>query len=80
LISLSSRISINLSYEIDNEDLEEIFSEIGVVEQAVVMKDATGKSRGFGIVVMARDHDVSNSVSNLNGSIQKGIAIEVSED
>ena len=45
----------NLSFQVDGSDLEQLFSEYGAVQSAVVVEDReTGRSRGFGFVEMAR--------------------------
>jgi len=68
----------NLSPEIDNDDLEDIFSEIGEVESARVILDGnTGKSRGYGLVIMA---NLTDSIEQLNGTVHKGMAIKITED
>ena len=46
----------NLSFNVQDEDLKEFFTEYGEVSSAKVITDKfTGKSRGFGFVEMADD-------------------------
>ena len=68
----------NLSPEINNDDLEDIFTEIGDVDSArVIMDSTTGISRGYGIVVM---ETVTGAVESLDGTVHKGMAITVSKE
>jgi len=68
----------NLSPDIGNDDLEDIFSAIGEVESArVIMDSKTGKSRGYGLVVMV---SLSDSIDRLDGTVHKGMEIKVTED
>ena len=44
----------NLSYEVSDSDLKELFEEYGEVSSAkVIMDRETGRSRGFGFVEMS---------------------------
>ena len=46
----------NLSYEINNATLEELFTPFGAVRSAQVIQDRdTGRSKGFGFVEMSDD-------------------------
>ena len=46
----------NLSYEVSDSDLKELFEEYGEVSSAkVIMDRETGRSRGFGFVEMSDD-------------------------
>lgn len=57
----------NLSETTTDEDLERVFSSYGPVTSAVVMRDADGKSKGFGFVNFENADDAANAVENLNG-------------
>ena len=47
----------NLSYEITNGSLEDLFSPFGSVQSAQVIQDRdTGRSKGFGFVEMSDDN------------------------
>lgn len=76
---MSSNIYVgNLSYEINNESLQELFEEFGEVVSAKVINDReTGKSRGFGFVEMTNDSDADTAIQNLNGKEVKGRSIKV---
>ena len=44
----------NISWGLEDQDLEEVFAEHGTVTSAKIIKDrATGRSRGFGFVEMS---------------------------
>ena len=48
----------NLSYDVNDSDLRELFEEYGEVSSAkVIMDRETGRSRGFGFVEMVNDGD-----------------------
>ncbi|KAL2929615.1 Polyadenylate-binding protein 2 [Bienertia sinuspersici] len=57
----------NLSESITDEDLKKVFGEFGPITSAVVMRDADGKSRCFGLVNFDNADDAANVVEALNG-------------
>jgi cold-inducible RNA-binding protein len=70
----------SLSYDINNNDLEQIFAAVGQVESAKVISDSyTGRSKGFGFVEMSTEDEAKKAISELNGTVQQGRAIVVSE-
>ena len=59
----------NLSFNTSNQDLSDIFAEVGTVTSANVIEDReTGRSRGFGFVEMALEHEAVVAIKELNGS------------
>lgn len=58
----------NLSEAISDEDLNQIFGKYGSITSAIVMKDAEGKSRGFGFVNFQNPDDAAVAVDKLNGT------------
>ncbi len=59
----------NLSPNVGNEDLKEIFAEYGAVTSANVILDRyTGKSRGFAFVEMTNDDEADKAINELNGA------------
>jgi RNA recognition motif-containing protein len=62
------------------QDLKDLFKEAGEVVRAEVAFDETGKSKGFGQVIMASKNDAENAIRLLNGREVEGRAIEVRED
>lgn len=70
----------NLSYDVQNSDLEEMFASHGSVRSAQVIMDRdTGRSKGFGFVEMSADAEATTAISALNGRDFKGRALTVSE-
>ena len=69
----------NLSWSINDAQLEELFSEFGEVAAARVITDRdTGRSRGFGFVEIETEN-VADIISALNGREIDGRPIRVSE-
>lgn len=59
----------NLSYQMTEQELRDIFSPIGEVVSAKIITDAaTGRSKGFGFVEMASDEEADKAIAELNGS------------
>jgi RNA recognition motif-containing protein len=70
----------NLSYSVDNTQLEEMFSKYGSVRSAEVIQDRdTGRSKGFGFVEMADDNAAREATEGLNGREQDGRSLTVNE-
>lgn len=69
----------SLPWVIDDQKLNEMFSQYGQVVSAIVLKDrATGRSRGFGFVEM-EDAAADAAMAALNGSDIDGRKIVVNE-
>ncbi len=70
----------NLPYSITDEDLHQMFSEVGAVESAKVIRNRdTGRSKGFGFVEMANDKEASDAIEKFNGVDYSGRALTVNE-
>ncbi|HPQ79055.1 MAG TPA: RNA-binding protein [Candidatus Dojkabacteria bacterium] len=70
----------NLSWNVRDEDLKSAFSEVGTVEEAVVIVDRMkNRSKGFGFVTMSSEEEAQKAVAELNGKEVDGRAINVSE-
>ena len=70
----------NLAYSVSNDDLHELFSQIGQVQSATVITDKfSGQSKGFGFVEMTTAEEVANAIRQLNDSELKGRNIKVNE-
>jgi RNA recognition motif-containing protein len=70
----------NLSFEVTDDDLRQLFSSYGEVESANVIKDRfSGESRGFGFVEMPAKKDADAAIAALNGTDVKGRTITVNE-
>jgi RNA recognition motif-containing protein len=70
----------NISFQTTDDDLNKIFSEIGKVESAQIIKDRdTGRSKGFGFVEMSDDAAAAKAIEQLNGKEMNGRALTVNE-
>jgi len=71
----------NLSYEVNDEGLNNFFETNGVPVQSVtVIKDKyTNRSKGFGFVEVSSQQEVENAISTLNGKELDGRTITVSQ-
>ncbi|MBI3926976.1 MAG: RNA-binding protein [Armatimonadetes bacterium] len=70
----------NLSYELEEEELEHVFGQFGAVNRARIITDReTGRPRGFGFVEMARAEDGAKAIDGLNGTLLLGRELVVNE-
>ncbi|PKA54491.1 31 kDa ribonucleoprotein, chloroplastic [Apostasia shenzhenica] len=61
----------NLSWQVDDARLEQVFSEHGQVVRAQVVYDReTGRSRGFGFVTMASKNELDDAIAALDGQVR----------
>jgi RNA recognition motif-containing protein len=70
----------NLPYSATEEQLSELFSRAGQVDNVRVMRDmATGRARGFAFVEMASDEDAQKAVTEFNEFKMDGRPLVVNE-
>ncbi|MBB1284937.1 RNA-binding protein [Flavisolibacter sp. BT320] len=70
----------NLSFNVQDEDLREFFTEYGEVTSAKIITDReTGRSRGFGFVEMSDDEASKKAIAELDGAEVEGRTIKVME-
>jgi cold-inducible RNA-binding protein len=70
----------NLSYNVDGDKLNEMFSEFGTVESANVIIDRdSGRSKGFGFVEFSSDEEAQAAIAELDGQDCDGRALKVNE-
>ncbi len=70
----------NLSFQMTNADLEELFSQAGSVTSAnIIMDRDTGRSRGFGFVEMGSEDEAQAAIEQFNGYEAQGRALTVNE-
>ena len=70
----------NLTYDVTNETLEQMFAPHGSVQSAQVIMDRdTGRSKGFGFVEMGSDQEAQTAIKALNGQMVGGRALTVNE-
>jgi RNA recognition motif-containing protein len=78
---MSTRLYVgNLNFRTTGDELREIFSQAGEVENATVVEDRdTGRSRGFGFVEMATAEGAAAAIAQFNGKEFGGRALTVNE-
>jgi len=70
----------NLSYDITDSALEQMFAAHGTVQSAQVIMDRdTGRSKGFGFVEMSSDQEAQTAMKELNGQEVGGRSLTVNE-
>lgn len=70
----------NISYSVDEQELEQIFSEFGEVSSAKIIIDrVTGRSKGFGFVEMPNNEEGQQAIDNLEGREVNGRKLRVNE-
>ncbi|BAZ44727.1 RNP-1 like RNA-binding protein [Chondrocystis sp. NIES-4102] len=70
----------NLSYEVSQEDLSEVFSEYGKVKRVHLPTDReTGRKRGFGFVEMETEAEEDKAIETLDGAEWMGREIKVNK-
>lgn len=70
----------NLSFDIGDSNLQEMFTPFGTVASAKVIMDRdTGRSKGFGFVEMGTDEEAAAAITGLNAKEVQGRALTVNE-
>ena len=70
----------NLTYKVNESDLEALFSPFGTVQSAQVIVDRdTNRSKGFGFVEMGSDAEAQAAIQGLNGRDHDGRNLTVNE-
>jgi len=70
----------NLSWNLKDQDLSDLFTPYGEVTSAKVISDReTGRSRGFGFVEMSDNAAAQKAIAELNDATVDGRAIKVME-
>jgi RNA recognition motif-containing protein len=63
----------NLSFDVTEGDLKELFSPFGeVTEVRLIMDKFSGKSKGFGFIEMPSEEEAKKAIEELNGKDVKG--------
>jgi RNA recognition motif-containing protein len=78
---MGSRLYVgNLPYTTTEEQLTELFSRAGAVDNVRLMRDmATGRARGFAFVQMVNDADAQKAIAELHEYQLEGRALVVNE-
>jgi RNA recognition motif-containing protein len=70
----------NLSYDVTDSALEQMFAAHGTVQSAQVIMDRdAGRSKGFGFVEMGSDQEAQAAVQALSGQTVGGRSLTVNE-
>ncbi len=70
----------NLTYQMTDQELHDLFAEAGNVASAQVVTDRyTSQSRGFGFVEMATEDEAQQAIAAINGRNVGGRALVVNE-
>ncbi|HCF28168.1 MAG TPA: RNA-binding protein [Cyanobacteria bacterium UBA11049] len=70
----------NLSYEVTQEDLKDVFAEYGSVTRVQLPTDReTGQMRGFGFVEMGTDAEETAAIDALDGAEWMGRSLKVNK-
>jgi RNA recognition motif-containing protein len=79
--TLSKKLYVgNLTYKVDESDLEALFTPFGTVQSAQIIVDRdTNRSKGFGFVEMDTDAQAQAAIQGLNGRDHDGRSLTVNE-
>ena len=70
----------NLTYSVNDDSLQQYFSEFGTIASAKVIMDRdSGRSKGFGFVEMSTDAEAQAAISGMNGKVIDGRGMTVNE-
>ena len=70
----------NLSYDVTDSALQDLFAPHGTVQSAQVIMDRdTSRSKGFGFVEMGSAQEAQAAIAGLNGQDHNGRALTVNE-
>jgi len=70
----------NLSWQMTDDDLSNLFTQYGTVTSAKILKEKnTGRSKGFGFVEMEDDEAAKTAIATLNESEVQGRKLIVNE-
>src|SRR3954468_5756131 len=78
---LSKKLYVgNLTYNVNESDLEALFTPFGTVQSAQVIVDrATNRSKGFGLLEMDTDAQAQAAIQGLNAREHDGRNLTVNE-
>jgi len=70
----------NLSYDMTDEELQQVFEEYGPVTKVNIIIDRdSGRSKGFGFVEMESSEDGEKAIQKLDGQEIKGRSLKVNQ-
>jgi len=78
---VSSKLYVgNLGYNVTNDQLGQLFSQIGTIIEAIVITDRdSGRSKGFGFVTLSNEDEAQKAIASLNGTDYEGRKLVVNE-
>jgi RNA recognition motif-containing protein len=78
---LSKKLYVgNLTYNVNETDLEALFAQFGTVQSAQIIVDReTNRSKGFGFVEMDTDAQAQAAIQGLDGQDHDGRRLNVNE-
>ncbi len=78
---MSNKIYVgNLSYNLQEANLEDAFAAFGTVQSAKIIVDRdTNRSKGFGFIEMATSAEAASAIEGLNATELDGRQLNVSE-
>lgn len=68
----------NLPLEITEDELAKFFSTVGKVAQIEILKDKTGRGRGFAFVTMANQEQAEKAIATLQNAELRGRVLSIS--
>jgi len=68
----------NLSPDVDDPKLNEMFANFGTITSAKVMREASGKSRGFGFVAFEKKEAATRAIHEMTNTLHHGKPLYVS--
>jgi len=70
----------NLSFDVNDEELEKNFSPFGEIVSAVIIKDpVSGRSKGFGFVEFSDEDSAKKAKEGMDGKEVSGRTLKVDE-
>ena len=70
----------NLSYEVTEDELQQMFEEYGSIIKVSIIRDRdTGRPKGFGFVEMTEQADGEKAIKELDGVAVQGRNIKVNQ-
>ncbi|MCW0481422.1 RNA recognition motif domain-containing protein [Gaoshiqia sediminis] len=70
----------NLDFKVNEDELKEIFEEYGTVNSSKVVTDNfSGRSKGFGFIIMDDQTEANKAVNELNGATLENRKMVVNE-
>jgi RNA recognition motif-containing protein len=70
----------NLDYKVNEDDLRGVFEDYGTVGSVQIISDKlSGRSKGFGFVVMESQSEAEKAIKELNGATLESREIVVNE-